>query len=194
MADPKVLRFTAGKRRRRGSRTASPWAFRADFRALESTSIHLIQVAILKLLDFFPQKNCHPALLKRFNAEMDELYDGIRDFLVAHYKLTERDDTPYWDYCRTMSIPDSLTAKLELFRARGEVQPATFSLFNDTNWFAILFGQGLEPKDYHPLVDTMSDDDLDLTLAKIRSAIQKRVEGLPSHAEFLETCTTATPA
>ena len=189
LADPKILRFTAGKRRASWVKNCLAVGLSGGFlEPLESTSIHLVQVAIVKLLDLFPQKDCHPALLRRFNAEMDELYEGIRDFIIAHFKVTERDDTPYWDHCRTMSIPDSLAARLELFRSRGEVQPSVNGLFHDTNWFAILFGQGIEPIDYHPLADAMADDDLDLTLAKIRGLIRKRVDSLPSHGDYLRTC------
>ena len=195
LADPKILRFTAGKRRTTWIKNCLAVGLSGGFlEPLESTSIHLVQVAIVKLLDLFPQKDCHPAILKRFNAEMDELYEGIRDFIIAHYKVTERDDTPYWDYCRNMSIPDSLETRLELFRERGEVQPAVNGLFADTNWFAILYGQGIEPADYHPLADAMSEDDLNLTLARIRGLIRKRVDALPTHGDYLRSCGAATAA
>ena len=195
LADPKILRFTAGKRRTTWIKNCLAVGLSGGFlEPLESTSIHLVQVAIVKLLDLFPQKDCHPAILTRFNAEMDELYEGIRDFIIAHYKVTERDDTPYWDYCRNMSIPDSLETRLELFRQRGEVQPGVNGLFHDTNWFAILYGQGIEPADYHPLADAMSEDDLNLTLARIRSLIRKRVDALPSHGDYLRAHGPATAA
>jgi tryptophan halogenase len=195
LAEPKILRFTAGKRRTTWVKNCLAVGLSGGFlEPLESTSIHLVQVAIVKLLDLFPQKDCHPAILKRFNAEMDELYEGIRDFIIAHYKVTERDDTPYWDYCRTMSIPDSLETRLELFRSRGEVQPGVNGLFHDTNWFAILYGQGIEPADYHPLADAMSEDDLNLTLARIRGLIRKRVDALPAHGDYLRSVSAATAA
>ena len=195
LADPKILRFTAGKRRTTWIKNCLAVGLSGGFlEPLESTSIHLIQVAIVKLLDLFPQKDCHPAILQRFNAEMDELYENIRDFIIAHYKVTERSDTPYWDYCRTMSIPDSLETRLELFRSRGEVQPAANGLFHDTNWFAILYGQGIEPADYPPLADAMSEDDLNLTLARIRGLIRKRVDALPSHGDYLRALSAVTTA
>ena len=121
-------------------------------------------------------------------------YETIRDFLIAHYKVTERDDTPYWQYCKNMSIPDSLAEKLELFERRGEVRPRQGDLFSEVSWFAILYGQGIVPKSHHPLADAMSEDDLDLTLARIRSAIKQRVESLPPHREFIESCCAAKPA
>jgi tryptophan halogenase len=93
-----------------------------------------------------------------------------------------------------MSIPDSLETRLELFRSRGEVQPAANGLFHDTNWFAILYGQGIEPADYHPLADAMSDDDLNLTLARIGALIRKRVDALPAHGDYLRSVAAATAA
>lgn len=96
--------------------------------------------------------------------------------------MAEREDTEFWRYCKHMSIPDSLTNKLDLFKLRGEVKPVISDIFSEVSWFAILYGQGLVPSGHHPLADTMSDDDLDLTLSRIRSAIKQRVAELPSHA------------
>ena len=189
LADPRVLRFVPGRRRSSWVNNCVAIGLSSGFlEPLESTSIHLIQVAIMKLLDLFPARDIHPQLVSRFNDEMNLLYEGIRDFLVAHYKVTERDDSPYWDHCRTMSIPDSLQAKLELFKARGEVRPRGNELFSETSWFAILYGQGLEPEGYHPLADSMAEDDLNLVLARIRGAIRQRVADLPSHQQFIERC------
>ena len=189
LADPRVLRFLPGRRRASWIKNCLAIGLSSGFlEPLESTSIHLVQVAIMKLLDLFPARDFHPRLVSRFNDDMNTLYDDIRDFLVAHYKVTERNDTPYWDHCRTMSIPDSLQGKLDLFRARGEVRPRASELFSETSWFAVLFGQGIEPEGYHPLADRMSEDDLNLVLARIRAAIRQRVGDLPSHQIFLEHC------
>ena len=158
---------------------------------LESTSIHLNQAALTKLFDYFPHGGFDPKLIARFNREMDFTYESIRDFLVAHYFVTERDDTPYWQYCRNLKIPDSLADKLELFRTRGQVLAMNNELFSETSWFAVLYGQGLRPKGYHPIADAMSDDDLNLTLARIRSAIKQQLEQLPPHDRFIEECCAA---
>jgi tryptophan halogenase len=124
---------------------------------------------------------------------MDFMYESIRDFLIAHYYVTERDDTPYWDYCRNLKVPDSLAEKLELFRARGQVLPKSNELFSETSWFAVLYGQGMRPEGYHPLADAMSEDDLNLTLARIRSAIAQQLQALPPHDEFIAECCAAKP-
>jgi tryptophan halogenase len=188
-AEPRMLRFVAGRRRRSWIKNCVAIGLSSGFlEPLESTSIHLIQVAISKLLDLFPDRDVHPVLVDRFNREMDSLYESIRDFITAHYKVTEREDTPYWRYCRNMAIPDSLAAKLELFRTRGEVLVADDDLFREVSWFAILYGQGIVPQGYHPIADAMSEDDLTLTLSRIRAAIRQRVEGLPTHQAFLARC------
>ena len=192
LADPKIIRFTAGKRRVGWVKNCIALGLSSGFlEPLESTSIHLIHVAIMKLLHLFPHREINPLIVDRFNREMDSNYDYIRDFLIAHYKVTERDDTPFWQYCREMSIPDSLAAKLSLFRERGELHIAPDELFKETSWFAILYGQGLIPQSYHPIADAMAEDDLQLTMARIRGAIKQRAETLPSHGEFIQQCCAA---
>jgi tryptophan halogenase len=158
---------------------------------LESTSIHLIQVGVSKFLDYFPHHRPDQFLIDRFNEEMSFQYETIRDFIIAHYKVTEREDTPYWAYCKNMSIPDSLAEKIELFRTRGEVKPKTSDLFSEVSWLAVLYGQGIVPEGYHPIADSMSEDDLELTLARIRSAIKQRLNQLPSHKDFIASCCAA---
>ncbi|TFI58975.1 tryptophan 7-halogenase [Sphingomonas parva] len=185
-AEPRVLRFKAGRRRVCFEKNCLAVGLAAGFlEPLESTSIHLIQIAVNKLLDMFPNRDFHPAILSRFNDETNQVYDSIRDFLIAHYKLTERDQ-PFWRHCQDIEPPDSLATKLDLFRGRAQVFPSGFDTFHETNWFAILYGQGFEPESYHPLADNMSSDELRVTLAQIRAAIQKRVDGLPPHQAFLE--------
>jgi tryptophan halogenase len=195
LADPRTLRFTAGRRRKSWVKNCLALGLSSGFlEPLESTSIHLVQVALLKFLDYFPGLAPDPVLVDRFNEEMRFQYETIRDFLIAHYKVTERDDTPYWQYCKNMSIPDSLVEKLALFERRGEVRPRQGDLFSEVSWFAILYGQGIVPQSHHPLADAMSEDDLDLTLARIRSAIKQRVDSLPPHGEFIASCCAAKPA
>ena len=195
MADPKILRFTAGKRRLGWVKNCLAVGLSSGFlEPLESTSIHLIQVAIMKLLEFFPMREVNPVLIDMYNREMDQLYDHVRDFIIAHYKVTDRDDTPYWRYCRNMTVPDSLAAKLELFRERGEARMLPGDLFSETSWFAVLYGQGLIPRSYHPIANALSEDELQLALARIGTAIRRRVDSLPSHADFIESCCSARSA
>ena len=188
LADPKILRFTAGKRRRGWVKNCLAVGLSSGFlEPLESTSIHLIQVAIMKLFELFPLREINPVLIDQYNREMDQLYDHVRDFIIAHYKVTDREDTPFWRYCRNMGIPDSLAAKIQLFRERGEVRVLPNDLFQQTSWFAVLYGQGITPRSYHPVADTMADDKLTSTMTRVREAIAHRVETLPSHAAFIQS-------
>jgi len=191
-AEPRVLRFVTGRRRKGWIGNVVAIGLSSGFlEPLESTSIHLIQTAISKLLALFPRARRDDAMADQFNREMDQQYEGVRDFIIAHYKVSARDDTPFWRYCRDMAVPDSLAAKLELFRARGEVMVENHELFRETNSFPILYGQGLTPEGYHPLADVLSDDDLRLRLSQIRAAIKARVDGLPSHDAYLRQCVAA---
>ena len=195
LAEPKILRFKAGRRKVSWIKNCLALGLSSGFlEPLESTSIHLVQAAILKFLDLFPMREPNPIVIDRFNEEMSFQYESIRDFIIAHYKVTEREDTEFWRYCKHMSVPDSLDEKLELFQLRGEVKPRWSDIFSEVSWFAILYGQGLVPNGHHPLADAMSEDDLELTLSRIRSAIRTRVEQLPLHSEFIRSCCAAEPA
>jgi tryptophan halogenase len=194
LAEPKILRFTAGKRRLGWVKNCLAVGLSSGFlEPLESTSIHLIQVAIMKFFELFPMREVNPVLINQYNHEMNLIYDHVRDFIIAHYKVTDREDTPYWQYCRNMTVPDSLAAKLEMFKERGEARVAPGDLFIETSWFAVLYGQGLTPKAYNPVANALSEDELQLTLARIRTAIKQRVDCLPSHAAFIERCRAARP-
>ena len=188
-AEPRILRFVTGRRRKSWIGNCVALGLASGFmEPLESTSIHLVQVGISKLLAMFPQGGFSQPILDRYNAEMEADYINIRDFLIAHYKITEREDTPFWAYCKNMSIPDSLATRLEIFRTRGEAMIVHHELFKEQSWFAVLVGQGLMPVDYHPVADLLSEDELKLRLAKIRTGVQDRVAGLPSHQKFLDSC------
>jgi tryptophan halogenase len=184
--EPRVLRFTAGYRRRQWVGNCVSLGLASGFlEPLESTSIHLVQAGLAKLLALFPQANVDPMLAERYNNEMAALHEGIRDFLIAHYALTEREDTAFWRSRRAMALPDSLKARLHRFRTRGEVGAGGMELFRDTNWFAILHGQGLAPEGYHPVADAMPSELLRERLGQVRAAVERRVAGLPSHEETL---------
>ena len=188
LADPRTLRFVTGRRRRCWVNNCVAFGLSSGFlEPLESTSIHLIQVAIAKLLAMFPKEGISARLVTRFNEEMDYEYDNVKDFLIAHYKVTERDDSPFWNYVRNMAIPDALQERLDIFKARGEVMARQTELFKETSWFAVLAGQGLQPDSYHPVADTISEDELRLRLTKIRTGVQNRVNGMTEHKSYVRT-------
>ncbi|MBB4659685.1 tryptophan halogenase family protein [Parvularcula dongshanensis] len=187
LADPRILRFVTGVRRKTWVRNCVAIGLSSGFlEPLESTSIHLIQVAIAKLLAMFPRDRIDRSMVARYNDEMRFEYDNVRDFLIAHYYVTERNDTPFWRYVSSMAIPDALQEKLELFSQRGEVMAKHNDLFKETSWFAVLAGQGLMPESYHPVADVISDDELRLRLSRIRTGITERVAQMPKHEAFIE--------
>lgn len=186
LAEPRTLRFVTGRRKKTWIKNCVAFGLSSGFlEPLESTSIHLIQVAIAKLMAMFPKDGLNERLIRRYNEEMAFEYDNVKDFLIAHYKLTEREDTPFWKYVKFMDIPDSLEEKLEVFRTRGEVMAKHEELFKETSWFAVLAGQGLMPESYHPVADAISEDELRLRLTKIRTGIQNRVNSMPDHKEYI---------
>ena len=187
LAEPRQLRFLTGIRNKSWVNNCVAIGLASGFlEPLESTSIHLIQRAIFKLLSLFPKHGISTTLAERFNRDITAEYVEVKDFLIAHYKVTEREDSEFWRYVKHMPVPDSLAEKLEVFKERGEIVAAHDNFFRDVNWFAVLFGQGLDPEGYHPVADTLSEDELLLRLSKVRSGVQKRTQGMPQHAEYLE--------
>ncbi|WGO97466.1 tryptophan 7-halogenase [Saccharophagus degradans] len=186
LAEPRVLKFKTGIRKKSWIKNCVAIGLSSGFlEPLESTSIHLVQRAIFKLLAAFPKDHINEILIERFNREMEAEFIDVKDFLIAHYVTSERTDSPFWEHVRSMRIPDSLSDKFELFRSRGEVMTTSDSLFQEVSWFAVLHGQGVESSGYHPVADTISEDELRLRFTKIRSGVQKRVASMPKHTEYL---------
>jgi len=183
---PKFLRFQTGKRRKQWSRNVVALGLAAGFlEPLESTSIHLIQLGIGRLLDFFPDKSFDPFRTGEYNRLMDLEYERVRDFLVLHYHATERDDSPFWNYVRTMQIPDSLAEKIDIFRARGIVVNYRDGMFLDASWLAVYLGQRVLPAFSDPRIMTLRASDRAKRLSKLASNIAFAANSLPMQTEFL---------
>jgi tryptophan halogenase len=179
LAEPRLLRFTAGKRRRQWVGNTVAIGLAAGFlEPLESTSIHLAQLGIERLLDLFPTPDWDPLDAAEFNRLMDAEYDRVRDFIILHYAATERDDTPFWRHCRTMPLPDSLAAKLDLWRTRAVVPRYREGMFLEPSWLAVLIGQRALPHGRDPRA-TASD------LASMRAEVDRVARTMPSHADAL---------
>lgn len=191
-AEPRLLRFTTGRRRRQWMRNCVAIGLSSGFlEPLESTSIHLIQAAITNLVALFPDQGFDPADADEFNRIMDLEYDRIRDFLVLHYNATERDDTPFWNHCRTMAVPDSLTEKVALFKERGVVARYRDGLFLEPSWLAVYFGQRIVPDAYDPLSDRTPQAPLSDAMEALRTEIQRTAAAMPSHDAFIRACCAA---
>ncbi len=186
-AEPRLLRFTTGQRERTWTHNVVALGLAGGFlEPLESTSIHLVQAALTRFLAYFPGTSPgQQRLIDQFNREMDAEYVSIRDFLVAHYNLTERDDAPFWNYCRTMAVPDSLAARIDMFANEGLLIEQPYDLFKETSWFAVLTGQGIEPRRFHPLADAVPQNVLLARMGELRAAYRQRITAMPSHSDFL---------
>jgi tryptophan halogenase len=186
LAEPRYIRFATGKRRKLWNRNCVAVGLASGFlEPLESTSIHLIQMAILRLVRYFPSRGFRAVDIDEFNRRSDFEFERIRDFIILHYKATQRNDSPFWDYCRTMPIPDSLQAKIDLFRSHGRIFREWEELFVEESWLQVMLGQGIQPEDYDPLVDQRPDDEVLRYLGDIENVIGKCVGVMPSHKEFI---------
>ncbi|PSJ38463.1 tryptophan halogenase family protein [Allosphingosinicella deserti] len=193
LADPKPLCFTAGHRKKAWVKNVVALGLAGGFlEPLESTSIHLVQSGIARLMSLFPTRRFDPLEIERFNARTEREYVDIRDFLILHYKATERNDTPFWDYCRTLPPPDGLAYKMEMFRRNGRVFREHEELFTETSWLSVMVGQGIEANGYHPTADLLPDDETLRRLAHVRRVVQQTADMMPTQFDFLEQQGSAT--
>jgi tryptophan halogenase len=186
VAEPRVLRFIAGKRNKFWNRNVVAMGLASGFmEPLESTSIHMIQSAIARLTAFFPHAGFDQADIDEYNAHTDFEYDRIRDFLVLHYHATARDDTPFWNHCRTMPIPESLQRRMDLFRTNGRVFRENNEMFAEMSWVQVMLGQGIAPRAYHGLADLHPEARIAEYLEGVRDVIGKCVQAMPTHDAFI---------
>ncbi len=186
-ASPNFLRFKAGRRRNSWTNNCVAIGLSSGFlEPLESTSIYLIQVAIMRLLENFPRVDCNQRIAEDFNRAMSLEYERIRDFLILHYSATRRSDTPFWRDCGAMSIPDSLAEKIELFQEQGWVAQSGAGLFLDPSWISVYVGQGIMPRSWHPQADGLPKAELLSYLRSVREAVAEVAAAMPDHATFLK--------
>ena len=194
LAEPRLLRFTTGRRKKCWNRNVVALGLASGFlEPLESTSIYLIQTGIAKLLELFPREGFDEVLVERYNARSAFEFDRIRDFLVLHYHATERDDTPFWNQCRSMSIPAELQANIDLFRDSGRFYRNADELFADISWIEVMLGQRIEPRAYHPLADQVPVEDVYRFVAEVEQTIERCVDAMPAHQAFIDRYCAATP-
>jgi tryptophan halogenase len=184
--EPRHLSFTAGRRRLAWNANVVSLGLSSGFvEPLESTSIHLVQSGIAKLLALFPDQSFNPVERDEYNRQMQEVFEDVRDFIILHYKATRRDDSDFWNYCRTMDVPDSLAAKLDLWRAKGRVFRQGRELFATASWVAVLLGQGVIPEEPEPAASAMDPAFISNALDQMRLSYRRAAEQMPSHAEFI---------
>ena len=188
LADPRILRFRPGRRKKSWSHNVVGVGLASGFlEPLESTSIYLSQMAITYLIELFPTGAAiEPADRDEFNRLVDMEYDRVRDFLILHYNATTRDDSAFWDHVRTMTLPDTLEGKMELWREAGRVEKYSEGLFYDASWIAVYLGQGLLPERHDPRAALPAANQVSGALSNLHNAISSEVAKMPSHRAYLE--------
>ncbi|GLQ22411.1 tryptophan halogenase [Algimonas ampicilliniresistens] len=187
IGEPNFLRFKTGMRRQTWNKNVISLGLAAGFlEPLESTSIHLIQTAIARLMTNFPDKHFNQADIDYYNRRTQLEYEQVRDFLILHYCVTDRDDSPFWNYCRTMELPDSLKERIAIYKENARLYRHDNEIFGEMSWLAVMHGQGLVPKRYHPLANMMPDDELNQRMSQIRNTWAKCLESMPSHQDFID--------
>ncbi len=187
LQEPKVFKFRPGIRRKSWNKNCVAMGFANGFiDALESTSIHQIQRSIFRLIQMFPVKGVNQVDADEYNLETRMETELIRDFVILHYKVTNRRDTPFWRRCESMEVPAALARKIKLFRESGRIFRDPRDLFAETSWQQVLIGLGVIPNQYNAFADIISDEQNLELLGKLSSPIKKLVETLPTHKQFLQ--------
>ncbi len=187
IAAPRRIRFTTGRRKQSWSHNVVALGLAGGFlEPLESTSIHLIQSGISRLLALFPDKACNALERDAYNRGMQDAYEDVRDFIILHYKATTRDDSPFWRHVRDMAVPEPLEHKLAMFRARGRVFREGMDLFGVTSWVAVMLGQNILPAAHDPITDSLDEAKVAGAMAQMRRDYAATAAALPTQMEFLE--------
>jgi tryptophan halogenase len=186
LAEPRTLRFTTGMRKQAWSRNVVAVGLASGFlEPLESTSIHLIQTAIARLIDFFPSSGFSAVDIDEYNRQTRFEIERIRDFIILHYHLNQRTDSAFWTACREMPVPASLQAKLALFKSHGRIVRENNELFSEVAWLQVMHGQHLQPLSYHPLVDSLDEREIVAYLEGVHGLIARCADVMPDHATFI---------
>jgi tryptophan halogenase len=186
IAPPRHLSFTTGRRKLAWNANVVSLGLSTGFiEPLESTSIHLVQSGISKLLGLFPDRRFNPAERDEYNRQVEEVYEDVRDFIILHYKVTRRSDSDFWNYCRTMELPDRLASKLELWRSKGRIFRDGQELFGPASWVAILLGQGIVPEEQDPTLQRIDPAVTSELIDKMHLSYRLVAEQMPAHADFI---------
>ena len=186
IAEPRLIKFLTGRRKQFWNKNCVAVGLSSGFmEPLESTSIHLVQSAIARIMSVFPRKRISQVEIDIYNEQVGFEYERIRDFLILHYKVTSRNDSAFWNYCREMPVPDSLMQKIAVFKENAHVHRFNSELFNEISWVEVMLGQGIHPKGYHPLVDVVSSDEFTRRITHIKKVLDTAIDYLPSHENYI---------
>ena len=187
LADPNFIKFRTGRRRKQWNKNVIAVGLASGFlEPLESTSIHLIQSAVVRLIHMFPHAGINQKQVDEYNRQSQIEFEQIRDFIILHYHVNERTDSQFWKDVREMEVPESLSHKIALFKETGNLFREQNDLFLESSWLQVLMGQGIEPRDYHPLANGMSDTKLLELMANIKRIKNEPVGKIATHDDFLK--------
>jgi len=182
-----VIKFRTGRRRNAWNKNVIAVGLASGFvEPLESTSIHLIMTAMTRLIMLFPFPTVTQSIIDQYNEESRLEAERVRDFIILHYCATQRDDSPLWKYCSSMALPETLARRIDLFRTRGHIWQPEGELFRTDSWVHVMLYQGIRPEHYHYLATAMPDKDLIQFLEATRGVINKAVEQMPTHQDFVD--------
>jgi tryptophan halogenase len=191
--EPWLIRIKAGRRKKAWNKNVVAFGLASGFiEPLESTSIHMITTAAVRLGHFFPFGGVKQSMVDRYNELSSYEIERIRDFVCMHYHYTQRDDSPFWRHTSTMDIPDSLRERVDLFRKGGYAYKVDGELFTVDSWVSVMLGQHIEPETYHHLA-RIDDKQLKDYMAKFRASVAQVVNALPAHADFVKQYAPANP-
>jgi tryptophan halogenase len=186
LAQPRLLKFTTGRRLKNWNRNVIALGLASGFvEPLESTSIHLIQQGMIRLMQLFPHKGIKQSDVDEYNKHSQIEIEYIRDFIILHYKVTNRQDTPFWRHCRDLDIPDSLANRIRLFKDTARVFRVREDLFKENSWVQVMLGQGIMPEQFHQVTNVMSDEELSRFMQDIRDRAMKTAAILPNHQAYV---------
>jgi tryptophan 7-halogenase len=187
LSEPRVLQFTTGRRKKIWNKNVVAIGLASGFlEPLESTSIHLIQTGLSKLINWFPDLHFEPRIIDQYNYLHGMEVERIRDFIILHYAATQRDDSEFWRYCRNMPLPASLNEKMDMFARCGRLIDLQGDFFKETSWLAVLLGQGITPKCYDPMAALYDEENLHKVFATMRDIIQTTAAKMPTQREFID--------
>ncbi|HEU4485462.1 MAG TPA: tryptophan 7-halogenase, partial [Povalibacter sp.] len=187
LTQPRVIRFKVGRRQRAWNKNVLALGLASGFlEPLESTSIHLVITGIARLMQLFPFNQITQSFIDQYNDDARREIEHIRDFIVLHYKATDRRDSPFWEYCANMEIPESLARRIEMFRERAYAYQGDSELFRIDSWVQVMLGQGIKPTAYHQLTQAMSKAELVQLLTAVKTPIAQTLERLPTHQQFID--------
>jgi len=186
LTEPRVIKFKTGKRKKSWNKNCIAIGLASGFlEPLESTSIHMIMTAVTRLLQLFPHGEINQAIIDEYNIQADSEIARIRDFIILHYKATERDDSAFWRYCRNMSVPDDLSHRMKIFKENGTSFQVEGELFRLDSWTQVMLGQGIMPSSYHPIVELMPQRDLQQFLGAIAEDVDNNIAMMSTHQDFI---------